>query len=253
MGDLISGKTFAIFDNPFNQKLISTIRKFDAEILLFPPLETEKIVLDSAGTELIADLQIFDWIIFADVLAVDFFLEILEENNIDSFELDEIRVCAPFENVSDRLRFAQLHADVIPNSDNPIVILEAIKNYASVKEFKSLKFLIVKEKLLDKALKNTFTEFAVEVCELLVYQISNVVEGEIVKQKLLLKNGAADELVISAPEDLIALKYLFAEEPFELILSEVNISAASNLILQTLFEHKLKPKGLFQPNKIDTV
>lgn len=241
---------FALFDSFTNKKLISDLNKQKLKTILFPPVEAEKVVLETGSIELLSALNRFDWIIFTDALAVDFFLEKLTENHIDFFELDETRVCAFGENVSDRLRFAQLHADVIPNQINSAAVIETIKNYSWEKEFDQQKFFIVREKSLNqdigKELQNLFAEFL----EFAAYEINFQAKNEIVRLKTLLLNGAADVIIISSPEDLIALRYIFKDQPLAQVLSDLQVFAADRLIWQALKENEIKNNGIFHFDKI---
>jgi len=253
MSNLIAEKTFACFANPNNVKLISEIEKTKAKIIKFPEIEAEKIVLNENSIELVKNLKNYDWIIFTDVLAVDFLLEILEENAIDFYDLDETRVCALGEVVSDRLRFVQLHADVIPNRVTAKIVVSSLQSYIAEDQFKESKFLIVKELSLDNKISKELVEIGAEVSELSIYRIKFRVEDQIAKLRTLLIGGAVDEFIFSAPTDFIALKYIFNEEPFAKLFSGIKVSAADGLTLQTVREHDLKHADLFRLEKIDTV
>ena len=253
MSNSLAGKTFALFDRPTNNKLAAEVEKTGAKILKFPMFESEKIESAETSVQIIKNLSEFDWIIFTDVLAVDFFLGSLEENAVDFYELDEIRVCALGEVVTDRLRFVQLHADVIPNRADAANVLSSLKTYIAADEFAGLKFLIVKEITLDNKVKYELSEARAEVVELAIYRIKFSIKDQIAKLKTLLKGGAIDEFVFSAPTDFIGLKYIFDEEPFARLFSEIKVSAVDGLTLQTVREHDLKRADLFRLAKIDTV
>jgi len=252
MPNSIADKTFALFENPGSKKIVAELENAGARIIKFPVIEAEKVILNEASKKILNNLQNFDWVIFPDVLTVDFFLQILEENAIDFFELDEMRVCACGEIVSDRLRFVQLHADVIPQTIEPEDVLSALKNYIGEEEFVSLKFLCLKEISSQNAIE---TELAVnaQISELGIYQIKTPNGNEIAKLKTLLKGGAIDEFIFYAPTDFIWLKHIFNDEPLDHILSGIKVSAVNGVIFQTIREHNLKQAGLFQRGKIDTV
>lgn len=253
MSSLITTQTFGLFANPNNAGIISELEKRRANILKFPLIEAAKIALDENSIEIVKNLAEYDWIIFTDVLAVDFFLETLEENGIDFFELDETRVCAVGEAVSDRLRFVQLHADVIPNSVNVENVLSSLKSYAAAVEFADLKFLIVKEISLANRIGSDLVKADAKVSELPIYRLRLPSKKPMVKLKTLLKGGAIDRFVFSAATDFIALQYIFDEEPLNELLAGIEVSAADGQIAQTLREHDLKKYDLFRLEKIDTV
>ncbi len=115
MSDSTPPKTYALFANNAIQKIIARLENQSVNIILFPNIEISEILLDEKAEGILKNLNRFDWIIFPDIFAVDFFLRALENLRIDFFELDAVRVCAFGETVADRLRFSLVHADVILN------------------------------------------------------------------------------------------------------------------------------------------
>lgn len=253
MSNSINEKTFALFADPVNKKIASELEKAGAKIIKFPPFGAEKIEPDADSIEHLSNLAEFDWIIFPDVLTVDFFLQSLEENAVDFFELDEIRVCAFGEVVSDRLRFARLHADVVPNTVKTEDVLNALKNYIGAEDLKELEFLVPKEILVQSEIKDELLKAGGKVFELPVYEIRFSKDSEISKLKALLKGGAIDEFIFSAPTDFIALNYIFGGESLTRIFDDIEISAVDEIIYQTIRENNLKCAGLFQAGKVAKV
>ena len=253
MSNSINEKTFGLIANPNNKKIVSELEKAGAKIVKFPPFEAEKIEPDANSVEHLSNLVEFDWIIFPDVLTVDFFLQSLEENAVDFFELDEIRVCAFGEVISDRLRFARLHADVIPNTIKTDDVLSALKNYIAAEDLKELEFLLPKEISLRNEIKNELLKAGGKVSELPIYEIKFSKDSEISKLKALVKGGAIDEFIFSAPTDFIALNYIFSGESLAQIFADIEISAVDEIIYQTIRENNLKCAGLFQPGKVAKV
>jgi uroporphyrinogen-III synthase len=232
-------KTYALFSSPSNRKLIADLEQKGAKAFQFAPIETVK---TDAGKEIIKNnLDEFEWIIFPDVFAVDYFLEILEESEIDLFELDAAQVLAFGESVADRLRFVQLHADVIPHSIETKTIFSTLIDYLGKEDLSGLKFLIPKETTFDSALKHKLTGAGANVTELAVYRLEIAAQNKTANLKALLKGGAIDEFVISSPEDIIALKHYLAADELAEILLDVKISAVNEGSIQILRENKLRP------------
>jgi len=240
MNDALSEKIYALFSVAVNKKLVGDLGKKSAKVFLFPPVETEKFVLDSTQTRHLKTVADFDWIIFTDVFAVDYFLQNLEENGVDCFEMDAVRVCALGEAVSDRLRFVQLHADVIPNSRVVETVVSAVLNYAN-NAIKNLKFLVVKESSGNFSIAEKLIKSAATVLELPIYQAKITNKNEIVKLKTLLKSGAIDEFVFTSAEDFLALQSYFPAEAVSDVLAEIKISTVSEVVFQTAKEYGLRP------------
>ncbi len=237
-------KTYALFSNPTNKKIITILEKEGTKVFQFPPLTTEMAVLDDKSITRIKNLNAFDWIIFPDVLTVDYFLQILDENKIDSFEMDSMQVCAFGEAVADRLRFVQLHADIIPTSIETTYVFLALSNYIGKDKLNNLKFLLPKEASLEFEIKEKLVESGASIVELPAYKAKISKADEITKLKVLLKGGAIDEFIFSSPTDLIALKLYFDNNRISAIFSEINVSTVDKNMFQTLKEHNLKAEYL---------
>jgi len=253
MSDSTEEKTYGLFANPASRKIISELENSNANVKLFPPIETEKIVLDEENTAKIKNLKNFDWLIFQNVMAVDYFLEVLEENAIDSFELDDLRVCAVGESVADRLRFSSIHSDVIPQTIETDCILAALLNYIGENEIAGLRFLLLAAISMRTDLTERLNAVNVNVSELFVYQIIDSPNLETTKLKTLLKGGAIDEFIFAAPDDFIALKYWFKNEKIADVFSEIKVSAVDGVMYQYVKENNLSRPGLFHLAKIDKV
>lgn len=230
--------SYALYSTLNNKKIISELIDRNSKVFLIPEIETEKIDLNDNKKKLIQNLLEFDWLVFTDVLTVDYFIENLEENEIDLFDLDSVRICSFGEAVSDRLRFSSIHSDIIPTSLVTGKIFDSIKDYLSPDDFAELHFLVLKEtsnfiQLTDQ-LKNAQTE----VVEIPLYKISENQTAEISKLKALLAGGAIDEIVFSDPMDLIAFQKYFNEK----LSSDIQFSVTNEAMYQMLFEFGYKLK-----------
>ena len=233
-------KTYALFSGATNKKLIAALEKANAKFFLFPPLEIEKIFSDQESFTETIDFKRFDWVIFPDVLSVEFFLQALEENEVDLFEMDLIQVCAVGEAVADRLRFAQLHADIIPGSNSAADILKTLADYVGKVQPDSLKFLMLKGIPLKYEIEEKLIELGANLVSIPIYQAKGSNPREIAKLKVLLAGGAIDEFILSTPTDLIALKLYFDNRSISQILSEIKVSTIDRAMFQMLKEHELK-------------
>ena len=239
MTDSGNDKTYAIFDTAANRKIIGDLNESGAKVFMFPPIETEKLHLNEAAAAQLTDLQKFDWLIFSDVFAVDYTLEYLEEYAVDFYDLDDLRVCALGETVSDRLRFASIHADVIPANIRTREVFNALLNYIGESEINGLKFLFLQCDSGKSALTEHLLAVKAEIFELPIYRTVPNESSELVRLKTLLKGGAIDEFVLTAPTDLIALKNYFKLESVAEILVEIMISASDGIMFQAAKEHDL--------------
>ena len=240
MSDTDLKKTYGLVENPLYKNLISRLKQSGENILIFPAVKAAKLELSQRQLNLLKNPAEFDWIILADVWAADFFIEILGNLDVDFFELDHSTICAAGEAVADRLRFVQVHADVIPSKINDEAIFSAISDYAG-KKLKDLRFLLVGGNYSGSELIERLRGENAAVEELIIYQAELQDDSAHARLKTLLKGGAADEFIFFAPEDLLSLKILFSGEKLAEILTEIRVSAASEVVFQTLQEAGLRP------------
>lgn len=221
-------KTYALFDSPHNKKRITQI----AQTVIFPTITTCETENDKS---LLLNLEDFDWLIFSDVYTVEYFVNSLEKLGVDLYDLDNLSVLAFGEAVADRLRFSQLHADVIPSTIKTSDVLQSLKDYV-FDELEDLRFLVLKE---SKA-KIELAEKLQNATQLPIYSFEIEDAATIPKLKALLKGGAIDEFIFSSHFDVLNLGQIFQTENLAELLEGITLTATDNLTLQSLQEFRLK-------------
>lgn len=238
-------KTYALLPSPMNKRLAARIEANGSRIIRFPQIVTEKIASGKYPGLPAIDWLNFDWLIFFDVLAVDYFLQMLEENKTDFFELDTLRVCALGEAVADRLRFVQLHADVVPHSIETGAVFSALSDYIGENQIRNNSFLSVKKQAAENEINKRLTDCGAKANELDIYSAEFEQTGENIRLKTMLKNGAIDEFVFSSTEELISLKVFLSPDSLMEFLFETSVSATDDVTFQSLKEYNLKPKYFY--------
>lgn len=232
-------KTYAVLDSLRNKKLIDGLEKAGGKVVKIPPAKITKIEMSEFGVPL-EEIARFDWLIFADVYAAEFFLELLREQDFDLFELDDLRVCAFGEAVADCLRFARIHTDVIPVVNSTEKIVEAIENYIyDENALAGKRFLLLKEASEQFGLVGELEKRNAEVREAAIFRAEYPSPNELPKIKALVKGGAIDEIIFAAPEDFLHYRFLFRREPIAEILRGAKVSASDETTRQTLRENKV--------------
>lgn len=247
MANALPAKTLALFSSPANKKIISRLRAAPREVIEFPFIEAEKVELNSTEVSFIKNVSRFDWIIFPDVYAVEFFLEALAETRLEFFELDSLRILVFGEAVADRLRFVQLHADVIPARLDTESVFAALRDYLlDENEFAGLRILLPKEAAFETELSVLLSDRQSEVTELAIYRLKIENAAGLTRLKTLLKGGAIDEFVFTSPADVSNLAAL-SRENLKDLLAGTSVSATDETTFQTLREFELRPL-YFQKN-----
>lgn len=251
MSESISARATAIFADPLNEKLIGRLRgEANVNLIEFPFFSPAPVASDDQTESAIANLSQFDWLVFPDVYAVEFFLERLAAGGIDFFALDDLRVCAAGEAVADRLRFVQLHADVIPTRVDAPGILSAVGDYLSSdeREFENLRILLPKEAASVSPLSRALGEKGSQVTELSAYSLQTVggAGKGLSRLEALLAGGAIDEFVFASPAEVSNLEIIFRRELKDL-LTDARVLASDEITFQSLVERGLRP--LYFPKK----
>jgi uroporphyrinogen-III synthase len=222
-------KTIGVFNKPSNQKLIDELQAENFNLFLLPQIE-----ISPLNNTFNFEPSNFDWLIFTDCYAVEYFLQMLTDTRLDKFELDNLRICAIGEAVSDKLRMFQIHADVIPSKLDDKNVFRAICDYQTPN---ALRFLIT-DKNTDIA--DLLRTANAEVTEISIYRTE--IAGETSKLKILIQNGAVDEVVFTSPNEVNDWKLLMSPTAFGSSFNDVLPSAIDAQTFQYLYEHGLKPK-----------
>lgn len=239
-----TSKSIGIIKSPFNKKLIELFKSRNKKVFDFPVIKTERAKLNEEQSNYFENISRFDWIIFTDIWTVENFFGVLEEKNIELFDLDGLRICSCGEAVADGLRFRQIHSDVIPPKNTNEIIFSAISDYIfDEDEFRNSVFLILKAAGNDSELKNLLAKKSDNVVEIEIYKDENADEKELSKLKALIIGGAIDEFVFNAPEDVFTLSKIVGKADFSRILSDIQIQALNEVTLQTLSEFGLNPQN----------
>lgn len=240
--------SYALFSTPINKKLVSQLRDQGKNIFLISPFETEKKVLNEAETTDLKNALKFDWIVFTDIFTVDYFIEFLQEHNIDILDLDSVRIFTFGESVSDKLRFSEIHSDIIATSIEAEKLSNSIMEYLGTDDFSEIRFLIVKESSKNLKLLSRIKARNGVVREISLYKIIKRYLSEIAKLKALILGGAIDEFIFSDPADLIFFQKIFEMECEVSGFPEMKFSAINEVMYQMLFENGLKPT-FYRQNK----
>ena len=246
MSEIILERTVAIFASEQNKKLVARLRaEGGVKLIEFPAVIAEAVESNAPNEEIFVNLTDFDWLIFPDVFAVEFFLERLAERGFDLFALDELRVCALGEAVADRLRFVQLHADIIPHRTDAVNVFSALADYLSLEaaEFINLRFLLPAEISYSSPLGEMLGARGASVRHFPVYRlgVENQASGGLSRLEALLAGGAIDEFIFATAAEAFDLENLFRRD-LKTLLADASVSVSGDEVaFQTLRERGLRP------------
>ncbi len=234
-------KSVAIFSSAKNAKITNGLRDRGHEIFLLPAVNPVPNSLEEREIELISQPLKYDWIVFSDIFSADFLIQRLEANNFDLFQLDAVRICATCESVADRLRFSEIHSDVIAGSIEAAKIFEKLRDYAGQNELANLRFLILKRFQMEFELVNYLTaaESSVETVDIYRFEVEKTYD--LPRIKALFAGGAIDEIILSDTGEFLSLLHIVPEILNDPIRNDLIFSAAENSVFQTISEYGLRP------------
>lgn len=121
--------TVLIVSPDASPELVSGLKRFGARPLIFPTAAIHAAESSAALDEAIENLFGYDWIIFTNIYAVDYFLRRFYGLNHEAGELDTLRVCALDEVTQAGLEKARVHVDLVPTTRLPAQALESLQAY----------------------------------------------------------------------------------------------------------------------------
>lgn len=236
MMNFSSDKTVGIFSTPANKKIITTLKESRVNVIEFDYEKFVKREFDNKNA-IFEGIKQFDWIVFTNIFAADLLLEELETSGFDLFEMDNIKVCSFGEAVADRLRFVQLHSDIISQKIDEIAIAESILSYDN--RSKNIEILVVKTQPEKLMITENLRRNKINAVELFIAEMENNKNSEQVKRKALLRGGAIDDFIFGSVKDVFQFKFQFTEEFADSQIFET-IWGADEITLKTLDEFGIK-------------
>lgn len=237
---VMSESTIALFARAGNRKLLGQLAEKGNKVIQFPSPELQIL---NADAEFFYGVSSFDWIIFNDVLSVEYYLQNAESVEMDLFDLDALRICAVGEAVADRLRFNQIHADLIPPKTDFEAIYSSLSDYiADDDELVRLNFLIVCQNGTLPKIAKILEEKQASVCILPIYEMNFVESETLPKLKAMLIGGAVDAFIFTSPAEILYLKAILATEKLNDLMADIKITATDQITRKSLAENDLQDR-----------
>src|SRR4026209_601449 len=125
----LTGRTF-LMAPAAPRDLLAGLEQRGGRVITWPEIETGEPENYAALDEAIENLFGYDWLLFLNGNAVEFFLRRFHQLGRAVSELDPLRVCAVGETAIARLAESQVHIDLISDSPETETLLAAIEAYA---------------------------------------------------------------------------------------------------------------------------
>ena len=181
-----------------------------ARVITAPKLEIHEPESHVALDEAIENLFGYDWIIFANIYAVDYFLRRFHQLNHDNSELDDLRVCAIDGAGRTRLEEMRVHVDLIPDGHAASRVIDALEAYVGGREaFRTANFLIPRSATSIDPLPQVLEDAGARVDVVAAYRIASANESLLAQLRALLVGGGIDCVAFSSPSDVEILAKSF--------------------------------------------
>lgn len=199
----LAGRTVLVSPNERHAELATELERCGARVLTWPRLDVRHLENQAALDEAIDNLFGYDWLIFRNIHAVDFFLHRFRDLGGDISELDALRVCAIGETTRALLENSQVHVDVIPDRLSSAAALSAIAGYAGGRDsLGGLNFLIPRAAIATDSLARSLEELGARVDEVTTYLTCSPDNPDLAQIKGLLKGGGIDCIAFASSPDL---------------------------------------------------
>ena len=213
MGSLVNnralkGRTVLVSSAGAASELGIELERSGARVITAPEIEIHEPESHIALDEAIENLFGYDWLIFANVHAVDYFLRRFHQRNHDVNELDDLRVCAVDESSHTRLEEVQVHVDLVAGHGASKVI-DALEAYLGGREaFRSINFLIPRSATSIDPLPQALEDASARVDVVAAYRIASTNDSLLAPLRALLVGGGIDYVAFSSPSDVEMLAQL---------------------------------------------
>ena len=219
-----------------------------ARVITAPKLEIHEPESHVALDEAIENLFGYDWIIFANIYAVDYFLRRFHQLNHDNSELDDLRVCAIDGAGRTRLEEMRVHVDLIPDDHAASRVIDALEAYVGGREaFRTANFLIPRSPTSLDPLPQVLEDAGARVDVVAVYRIASTNDSSMAQLRALLVGGGIDCLAFSRPSEVEMLAQLFDTHDLSRLLLGVVVACLDQPTKQAAQEFGLS--AVFVPSE----
>jgi uroporphyrinogen III methyltransferase/synthase len=183
--------------------LATEFERHGARVLTWPRLELGQVESHAALDEAIENLFGYDWLIFRNIHAVDFFLRRFRELGRDMSDLDALSICAIGEATHARLEEFPLHVDVVPDQLSSAAAFSAIESYVGGRDsLAGMNFLIPRAAIASDSLTRSLEELGARGDEVTTYRTCSIDNTNLAQIKGLLTGGGIDCVVFATSSEV---------------------------------------------------
>ncbi len=221
-------------------ELPTELERYGARVLTWPKLDVRALDNCDALDESIENLFGYDWLIFRNANAVDFFLRRFQKLGHEISELDALRVCGVGEAAVSKLETAQVHLDVIPDLLSSQAVLGAIEAYAGgCGALRGLTFLIPGAGAARDYLADALQDAGARVDLVATYRTSLVSDLAMTRISTLLAGGGIDCLAFLTSAQVRELAEVFDTNDLDRLLTRIAVACIDQTVVDMVAEFGL--------------
>jgi uroporphyrinogen-III synthase len=229
----LTGRTFLIAPSA-PRELVTGLEQQGGRVITWPEIEIGEAENYAALDEAIENLFGYDWLLFLNVNAVEFFLRRFHQLGREVSELDQLRVCAIGEPAITRLEASQVHIDLTPDSPQTETVLAAIESYAGGREAMArLNFLVPRASLRHEGLCELLEDAGARVDVVIAYRTVAANSSALTQLNALLAGGGIDCVVLTGPETVEDLALLMDTNDLHRIIGDVAVASVGEAAAQS--------------------
>lgn len=221
--------------------LVAGIEQQGGRVITWPEIETGEPESYAALDEAIENLFGYDWLLFLNSNAVEFFLRRFHQLGREVSELDPLRVCAIGETAMAKLEESQVHIDLIPDSPQTETAIAAIESYAGGREAMArLNFLVPRASLMHDGLCESLEDAGARVDVVIAYRTVAANTSSLTQLNALLAGGGVDCVVFTGPESVDDLAQLMDTNDLNRVIAEVAVASIDEASVKRAGKHGLR-------------
>ena len=236
----LKDRTVLVSSSGASSEIAIELERSGARVITSPELKIREPDSYVALDEAIENLFGYDWIIFANIHAVDYFLRRFHQLNHSISELDDLRLCAIGDASSTRLEEMQVHVDLFPDGHVASRVIDALEAYVGEREaFRTANFLIPRSAISIDPLPPALEDAGARVDVVAAYRIASTNDSLLAQLRALLVGGGIDCVAFSSPSDVAMLAKSFDSNDLSRPLHDVVVACIDQPTKQTAHDFGL--------------
>jgi uroporphyrinogen III methyltransferase / synthase len=234
-----AGRTVLISPS-VSSEFTTELQRLGGRVFTWPKLDVRPLDNYDPLDESIENLFGYDWLVFQNVNAVDFFLRRFRERGHEISELDGLRVCGAGGGAINKLESSQVHVDVIPVPPSAQAVFGAIAIYAGGSDhLRGLNFLIPNADTAIDYLSVALQDAGARVDSVATYRTCPADNAALARIHSLIMGGAVDCVAFTTSAEVRDLSVVFDTHDLGRLLRNIAIACMDETCVPTIAEFGL--------------